>query len=208
MLAENSGEARILAGGQSLVPMLNFRIARFKYLIDINNITELSYIWDRGGELRIGAVTRYRTIENSPLVASSAPLLAEVTKWVGHLPIRTRGTIGGSLSHADPAGEYAAALLALDAEVVLRNIKATRVLKVEDFIQGMFTTALEPDEMVVEVRVPCAKSSQVFGFDEYARRPGDLAIMGIAVRLDVEDRNRDWSSRSRARLRKWRATDR
>jgi len=188
MLAENNGEARILAGGQSLVPMLNFRVARFKCLIDINKIDELAYIRDQGDELRIGALTRYRTIENSPLVAAHAPLLAEVTKWVGHLPIRTRGTIGGSLAHADPAGEYAAALLAMDVDVVLQNRKATRVLKIADFIHGMFTTALEPDELLVEVRIPCAKRSQVFAFDEFARRPGDLAIMGIAVRLDVEDK--------------------
>ena len=187
MLAETNGESRILAGGQSLVPMLNFRIARFKYLIDVNSIAELCYIRGNDEDLRIGAVTRYRTIENSPLVASRAPLLAEVTKWVGHLPIRTRGTIGGSLAHADPAGEYAAALLALDAEVVLQTMTATRVLKIADFIRGMFTTALEPDEMLVEIRIPCAKRSQFFAFDEYARRPGDLAIMGIAVRLDIED---------------------
>ena len=164
MLAESHGEARILAGGQSLVPMLNFRIARFKFLIDINNIKELSYIRDDGERLCIGAVTRYRTIEKSRLVAARAPLLAEVTKWVGHLPIRTRGTIGGSLAHADPAGEYAAALLALDADVVLKNTKATRILKIADFIQGMFTTALEPDEMFVEVRIPCANRSQIFRF--------------------------------------------
>jgi carbon-monoxide dehydrogenase medium subunit len=186
LLAAHRSDARILAGGQSLVPLLNFRIARFKYLIDINGIPELAYIKLESDILRIGALTRYRAIETSPTVADAAPLLFEATKWVGHLPIRTRGTIGGSLAHADPAAEYAAVMLALDGRVVLQSEKGARTLDAGDFIQGMFSTALAADEMLVEVRIPRARNNQVFGFEEFARRPGDLAVMGIAVRLDFD----------------------
>jgi carbon-monoxide dehydrogenase medium subunit len=186
LLAAHRSDARILAGGQSLVPLLNFRMARFKYLIDINEIPELSYIRCDNDTLCIGALTRYRTIETSPIVADAAPLLAEATKSVGHLPVRTRGTIGGSLAHADPAAEYAAVMLALDGRVVLHSKDSERTLEVGEFIQGMFTTALAADEMLVEVRVPRARSNQIFGFEEFARRPGDLAMMGIALRLDLD----------------------
>src|SRR5277367_2834597 len=137
LLAAHGGDARILAGGQSLVPLLNFRMARFKYLIDINEIPELAYIKLESDVLRIGALTRYRTIETSQIVAAAAPLLFEATKSVGHLPIRTRGTIGGSLAHADPAAEYAAVTLALDGRVVLQSENAVRTLDASDFIQGM-----------------------------------------------------------------------
>jgi aerobic carbon-monoxide dehydrogenase medium subunit len=186
LLTVHRSDARILAGGQSLVPLLNFRMARFRYLIDINEISELSYIRVDGDTLCIGALTRYRAIETSPTVAAAAPLLAEATKWVGHLPVRTRGTIGGSLAHADPAAEYAAVMLALDGRVVLQSEDDVRTLAVSDFIQGMFTTALADDEMLIEVRVPRARSNQIFGFEEFARRPGDLAVMGIALRLDLD----------------------
>lgn len=186
LLAAHGADARILAGGQSLVPLLNFRMARFKYLIDINGIPELSYIELKDGILRIGALTRYRQIETSQTVAEAAPLLARATKYVAHLPIRTRGTIGGSLAHADPAGEYAAVVLALDGHIVVQSQSATRTLKIGDLIEGMFTTTLAPDEMLVEVRIPQACGHQVFEFEEYARRPGDLAMMGIALRLDLD----------------------
>ena len=186
LLAAHGGDARILAGGQSLVPLLNFRMAQFKYLIDINEISELSYIRCDDDTLCIGALTRYRTIETSPIVADAAPLLSKATKWVGHLPVRTRGTIGGSLAHADPAAEYAAVMLALDGRVVLQSKDGTRTLDVGDFIQGMLTTALAADEMLVEARIPRARNNQIFGFEEFARRPGDLAMMGIAIRLDLD----------------------
>jgi carbon-monoxide dehydrogenase medium subunit len=186
LLAIHGDDARILAGGQSLVPLLNFRMARFQYLVDINGIAELAYIRLDNGTLRIGALTRYRTIETSALVAQAAPLLAEATQYVAHLPIRTRGTIGGSLAHADPAGEYAAIMLALDGNIVLKNRNDTRTLQVDDFIQGMFTTTLNPDEMIVEILIPQARNNQVFGFEEFARRPGDLAVMGVALRLDFD----------------------
>lgn len=189
MLATLGSDARILAGGQSLVPLLNFRMARFKYLVDINGIAELDYITLDNGMLRLGALTRYRTIETSSVVAQAAPLLAEATQHVAHLPIRTRGTIAGSLAHADPAGEYAAVMLALDGSVVVKSRSDRRIAQVGDFIQGMFTTDLNPDEMIVEVAIPQARSNQLFGFEEFARRPGDLAVVGIALRLDLDNYN-------------------
>lgn len=182
-------ECKILAGGQSLVPMLNFRLAKFKYLIDINNVAELSYIRSDDRVLRIGALTRYRTIENSTLVAEAAPLLATATKWVGHLPVRTRGTIGGSLAHCDPAAEYPAVLLALNAKILARRRTSERLIPAGEFIRGMFETALEPQELLIEIQIPIANTSQCFGFEEFARRPGDLAIMGIAVCLTLGGRH-------------------
>ena len=186
LLAVHGSDARILAGGQSLVPLLNFRMARFKYIVDINNIPDLSYIKFDGDMLCIGAMTRYRTIEESPDAVSGAPLLVAATRRVAHLPIRTRGTIGGSLAHADPVGEYPAVMLALDAQVVLQSEAGMRTLEMRDLIQGVFTTAIAADEMLVEVRIPRARSNQTFEFEEIARRPGDYAIMGIALRFDLD----------------------
>ncbi|HZS55977.1 MAG TPA: xanthine dehydrogenase family protein subunit M [Bryobacteraceae bacterium] len=185
-LLERYGEdGKILAGGQSLVPMLNFRLTKFGYLIDINNLAELSYVDEDRGVLRIGALTRHRTIENSNIVAKAAPLLATAAKWVAHPPVRTRGTVGGSLAHCDPAAEYPAVLLALDAKILLRNRTNARLIPADEFIKGVFETALEPQELLTEIQVPVADESQRFGFEEFARRPGDLAVMGIAACLTV-----------------------
>ena len=180
-------DAKLLAGGQSLVPMLNFRIARFACLIDINAVTALSYIRTDDDCLRIGAMTRYRAIEYSPEVATAAPLLSRATKSVAHLPIRTRGTIGGSLAHADPAAEYPAVLMALGATIIVQNCRRERRISALDFIRGLFRTALEPDELITEIQIPVALPSQHFGFEEFSRRPGDLAIMGIAACLELRN---------------------
>jgi carbon-monoxide dehydrogenase medium subunit len=180
-------DAKLLAGGQSLVPMLNFRIARFKCLVDINAVTALSYIRTDDGFLRIGAMARYRAIENSPDVATAAPLLSEATKSVAHLPVRTRGTIGGSLAHADPAAEYPAVLMALGATIVVQSRRGERRIAALDFIKGLFYTALEPDELITEIQIPMALPNQRFGFGEFSRRPGDLAIMGIAACLELRN---------------------
>jgi aerobic carbon-monoxide dehydrogenase medium subunit len=186
LLKTHREDAKLLAGGQSLVPMLNFRIARFKCLVDINGVSDLSYIRLDDDLLRIGALTRYRAIENSPKVEKAAPLLSEATKSVAHLPVRTRGTIGGSLAHADPAAEYPAVLMALGATVVVQSHLQERHISAEDFIRGLFTTALEPDELITEIRIPTASPNQLFAFEEFARRPGDLALMGIAVHLEIK----------------------
>jgi len=185
-LTREDGEMRILAGGQSLVPMLNFRLARFDYLVDINYIDELSYIRRDGDVLRIGAMTRQRSIETSDLVAAHAPLLKEATLSVGHLPTRSRGTIGGSAAHADPASEYPAVMIALGATMLAQSAQGEREIAAEDFFEDIYATALRPDELLVEIRIPVARPDQAFAFEEFSRRKGDLAIIGIVGALTLE----------------------
>ncbi len=185
LLAEHGSDAKLLAGGQSLVPALNFRLGRFGVLVDLNRIEELAYIRHEGKLLRIGAMTRQREIEVSALVRERVPLLAAATRMVAHLPIRTRGTIGGSLSHADPAAEYPAVILALDGVLVLQNRKGSRQVPARDFFLGLFTTAVQPDEILVEVQLPVAERGQGYAFDEVSRRQGDYAIVGIAAAISV-----------------------
>jgi len=175
------GEAKILAGGQSLMPLLNFRLSRPAALVDLNRIPALAYIKEGDGSVRFGAMTRQRAIEFSPVVARRLPLLTEATRWVGHLPIRTRGTIGGSIAHADPSAEYPAVLTALDGEVVARGPKGERVLKPRDFFQTYLTTNLAADEILTEVRLPATPAGAGYAFEEFARRHGDFAIIGIAA---------------------------
>jgi len=181
LLARYDGEAKILAGGQSLMPLLNFRLSRPAALVDLNRIPALAYIKEADGSVRFGAMTRQRTIEFSPVVAKRVPLLTEATRWVGHLPIRTRGTIGGSIAHADPSAEYPAVLTALDGEVVARGPKGERVLKPRDFFQTYLTTSLAADEILTEVRLPATPAGAGYAFEEFARRHGDFAIIGIAT---------------------------
>jgi carbon-monoxide dehydrogenase medium subunit len=185
LLAEHGANAKILAGGQSLVPTLNFRLGRYDFLIDINGVGELAYTRLEDGALRIGAMTRQRSIERSPLVRRHAPLLAEATKSVAHLPIRTRGTIGGSLSHADPAAEYPAVLLALEGELVLRSRQGLRRVPATEFFVGPLETVLRPDELLVEVVMPAARPGQGFAFEEVSRRRGDFAIIGMAAAVTI-----------------------
>src|SRR5213078_398571 len=181
LLQRYGGDAKILAGGQSLMPLLNFRLSRPAALVDLNRIPSLAYIEERDGQVRFGAMTRQRTIEFSPLVARRLPLLREATKWVGHLPIRTRGTIGGSIAHADPSAEYPAVLTALDGEVVARGPKGERVLKPRDFFQTYLTTNLAADEILTEVRLSATPAGAGYAFEEFARRHGDFAIVAIAA---------------------------
>jgi carbon-monoxide dehydrogenase medium subunit len=192
LLARYGGDAKLLAGGQSLMPLLNFRLSRPAALIDLNRIAELAYIHERDGHLALGAMTRQRAIEFSPVVAARIPLLREATRWVGHLPIRSRGTIGGSLAHADPSAEYPAVLAALDGEVVVRGPGGARVVRAPALFQTYLTTSLAPDEVLVEVRLPVLETGAGYAFEEFARRQGDFAIVGIAaaVVLDPRDRRR------------------
>lgn len=187
LLAGFGDDAKIIAGGQSLVPILNFRLNRFKYLIDVAGLPDLRGIRFEDGDLVIGSATTYREIEFSPLVATHAPLLARATKFVAHLPIRTRGTIGGSIANFDPSAEYPAVLLALSARVVVKGPDGSRTIPADEFFVGLFTTALEPSELIVEVRIPSSTPDQRFGFDEYAKRPGDLAIIGITAAVELRD---------------------
>jgi len=186
LLGRYGGEAKVLAGGQSLVPLLNFRLSRPAALIDLNRIPALAYIDEVDGHVRLGAMTRQRTIEFSPVVARRLPLLAEATRWVGHLPIRTRGTIGGSIAHADPSAEYPAVLAALEGQVVARGPRGERVLGPEALFRTYLTTSLEPDEILTEVRLPAMPAGAGFAFEEFARRHGDFAIVGIAALLVMD----------------------
>lgn len=186
LLKQYGGEAKVLAGGQSLVPLMNFRLSRPAALIDINRIPALAYIKEEKGQLRFGAMTRQRTIEHSDLVRSRIPLLTEATALVGHLPIRSRGTIGGSVAHADPAAEYPAVVTALEGELVVRGSGGERQVKPEEFFVTYLTTSLGPDEMLTEVRLPIQPKGSGWAFEEFSRRHGDFAIVGIAAFLVVE----------------------
>ncbi len=186
LLARYGGEAKVLAGGQSLVPLLNFRLARPAALVDLNRVSGLAYIREAEGQVRLGAMTRQRAIEFSPVVAGRVPLLGEATRLVGHLPIRTRGTIGGSIAHADPSAEYPAVLTALDGEVVARSPRGERLLRAGELFRSYLTTSLAPDEILTEVRLPAAPAGAGWAFEELSRRHGDFAIVGIAA-LVVRD---------------------
>jgi carbon-monoxide dehydrogenase medium subunit len=185
LLAENAGDGKLLAGGQSLVPAMNFRLAQPAALIDLNGVPELAYIRADGDGLQIGAMTRQRSLERSPQVAQVAPLLAATMPHIAHTQIRNRGTLGGSLAHADPAAELPAVMVALGAEFNLANLEGRRVLGAADFYQGLFTTALEPDEMLVRIDIPALPEGSGWSFHEFARRHGDYAIVGIAAVVQV-----------------------
>jgi len=181
LLTRYGGDAKLLAGGQSLMPLMNFRLARPAALIDLNAIASLAYIRENDGQIRFGAMTRQRAIEFSPVVRRRLPLLAEATTLVGHLPIRTRGTIGGSLAHGDPSAEYPAILAALDGVVVARGPRGERTLRASELFQSYLTTSLGPDEILIEVRLPAMPDGAGFAFEEFSRRHGDFAIVGIAA---------------------------
>jgi CO/xanthine dehydrogenase FAD-binding subunit len=186
LLGRYGPDARILAGGQSLVALLNFRLSTPAVLVDINRIGELSYIKEENGRLHFGAVTRQRAVEFSPLVQRRLPLLVEATRLVGHLPTRTRGTIGGSIAHADPAAEYPAVVTALDGEMVIQGGSGKRVVGPKEFFQGFLTTAIQPGEMLVEIRLPVMPPKAGWAFEEFSRRHGDFAIAGIAAMVVAE----------------------
>jgi aerobic carbon-monoxide dehydrogenase medium subunit len=181
LLTRYQGEAKVLAGGQSLMPLLNFRLVRPAALIDLNRIPALAYIHEANGQVRLGAMTRQRALEFSTVVRQRLPLLVEATRWVGHLPIRTRGTIGGSIAHADPAAEYPAVLTALEGEVVARSPRGERSLRPADLYQTYLTTTLAADEILTEVRLPAMPAGCGWAFEEFARRHCDFALVGIAA---------------------------
>ena len=186
LLAQGGGDTKLLAGGQSLVPLLNLRMAQVSALIDVNRLTELSFITRENGTLRVGALTRHRQLEVSDEARAAHPLLPRAAAEVGHLAIRNRGTIGGSLAHADPAAEWPLVAVTLDAQLVLRAQGKTRTVAARDFFIAPLTTALEPDEMLCEVRFPMASGRTVWGFQELCRRPGDFALAAVACQLTLE----------------------
>jgi aerobic carbon-monoxide dehydrogenase medium subunit len=186
-LAAHGDDARILAGGQSLMPILNMRLATPGRLVDLNRVQTLSYIVERAGGVAIGAMTRQRTAERSALIAAAVPLLAEALPWVGHSAIRNRGTIGGSLAHADPAAELPAVAVCLDARFTLRGPAGERTLAAREFFRGYLTTALAPTEMLTEVWFPSARPGSGAAWIEFARRHGDYALVGVAAVVTLED---------------------
>jgi CO/xanthine dehydrogenase FAD-binding subunit len=186
LLAQHGDEAKVLAGGQSLVPLLNFRLARPERLVDINRIAELGYARESEGRLKLGALTRTATLERSGLVAERWPLLREAVRHSGHPQIRSRGTVGGSVAHADPAAELPVALTALDARFVVRSTRGTRTLSPDELFAGFLTTTLEPDELVVEIDVPSLPAGCGTAFVEYSRVHGDFALAGAAVVVSAD----------------------
>ena len=184
LLAAHGGEARPLAGGQSLVPLLNFRLARPAVLVDLNRIEALSGgIAVTDGALRLGAMARQAAVEADPDVARGWPLLTEAIGHIAHPQIRNRGTIGGSLAHNDPAAELPAVMLALDAEMTAQGPQGQRTIGANDFFAGTMETALAPDELLTEIRVPALPEGTGWGFQEAARRRGDFALVAVAVVL-------------------------
>jgi len=197
-LGEYGDSAKLLAGGQSLVPLLNLRLAGPDVLIDVNGVGGLDHIeaWDGG--LTIGALARQSALERSRLAGDRLPLLAEAIHFVGHPTIRHRGTVGGSLAHADPAAELPAVMLALEASFVARGPRGERTIPAAEFFQGYLTTALAADEMLTEVRIPGVPPGTGSAFLELARRFGDFAICGVAAIITLDENGR--CSRARVAL--------
>lgn len=187
-LARHEFEAKILAGGQSLVPLMNFRLAAPTVLVDTNGVDGLSYIKRTNGTLAFGAMTRQGAIEDSPIVAESCPLLLEATKLVGHRTVRNRGTIGGSIAHADPSAEYPAVLLALDGDVVVEGASGQRVIPASELFLTVCTTTIAPNELLTEVRLPVLPAGTGSAFLELNRRHGDWAIVGAVAVVTVDAR--------------------
>jgi carbon-monoxide dehydrogenase medium subunit len=183
-LARDS-EAKVLAGGQSLIAMMNVRAAKPECLVDINALSALDYIRVKDGGLAIGALTRHETVKSSPLVAEHCPLLAETYLWIAHRAVRNRGTYGGNLCHADPASENPAVALAVGATMVLKSAKGERTVPADDFFKGLYQTAARQDELLVEVRLPSRPKGQGWGFAEVSPRKGDFAMTAIAVTLEL-----------------------
>ena len=183
ILQRYDGEARVLAGGQSLAPMMNFRLAQPKAIVDLNRIAELAFIEEQGEVVRIGSMTRQRRLEFEPLIAAKLPLLREALRWVGHLPTRSRGTIGGSIAHADPSAEIPMVLQALEGEIVARGPQGERRVAAQDLFHAALTTSLAPLEIITEVRFPVTPPQAGHAVEEFARRKGDFAIAAVAVML-------------------------
>jgi carbon-monoxide dehydrogenase medium subunit len=185
LLAEHGDDIKPLAGGQSLVPMLALRLTRFDHLVDLNRVSELDDLTRTNGALTVGATTRQATIERSELTRT-VPLLARAAPLIGHFQIRNRGTVGGSLAHADPAAELPAVALALDAQMEIATVNGRHTVPASDFFVGTWTTSLESDELLAAIQFPVWEGARGFSIDEVARRVGDFALTGVAsgVQLD------------------------
>jgi len=190
LLSQYGDRAKVLAGGQSLVPLLNFRLARPEVLVDVNRVAELAYVRPLQSGVAIGALTRQHALERAEVIRTKLPIVAEACRLIGHLPIRHRGTLGGSLAHADPASELPAVMVALEAELTVARRGGQRTLPADQFFTGMLTTALAPDELLTEVRVPGLPPRTGGAFIEIARRAGDFALVGIAALVTLDDAGR------------------
>lgn len=190
LLRRHRDEAKLLAGGQSLIPMMKLRLAAPGFLIDIGDLPELSYIREADGTLRIGALTRQAEIEHSRTIREKLPVLSEAAAHIADQQVRNLGTLGGALCHADPAGDWLAVMLAICAEFQLRGPKV-RTLKAEDFFRGPFETTLKPTEILTEIRIPVPKGDRVGqAYMKLERRAGDFATVGVAASLEFDDRDR------------------
>ena len=190
LLSQHGDRAKVLAGGQSLVPLLNFRLARPEVLVDVNRVAELAYVRPLQSGVAIGALTRQHALERAEVIRTKLPIVAEACRLIGHLPIRHRGTVGGSLAHADPASELPAVMVALEAELTVARRGGQRTLPADQFFTGMLTTALAPDELLTEVCVPGLPPRTGGAFIEIARRAGDFALVGIAALVTLDDAGR------------------
>lgn len=186
LLSEHGDDARVIAGGQSLVPLMAMRMSRTDHLVDLDRVPELTGVAHADDRVRVGAMTRQATIERDPVIAALVPLLTRATPLIGHFQIRNRGTIGGSLAHADPAAEYPAVALALDAELELRSVRGTRRVPAREFFCGLWSTCIAPDEVLTAVHLPARTAGEGVAIDEVSRRHGDFAMVGAAVRVRVD----------------------
>jgi carbon-monoxide dehydrogenase medium subunit len=188
-LSEYGDDAQLLAGGQSLVPTMNFSLAQPGVVVDLSRVADLDRVEVRNGDLAIGAMVRQRSAETDPLVQAEAPMISRALPFVGHVQNRNRGTVGGSIAHADPAAELPAVALALDAELALVSDRGERTVAATEFLHGPFMTAIEPGEVLAEVRVP-RRPKALVAVHEIARRHGDFAVAGVAVSVEPGDDGR------------------
>jgi aerobic carbon-monoxide dehydrogenase medium subunit len=185
LLAELGDEAKVLAGGQSLVPVMAMRLGRPEHIVDVNRVAELEGVSRSDATLLVGALTRLRALERDEVIAGAAPLLTRAAPYIGHFQIRNRGTLGGSLAHADPAADLPAVAVALDAGIEVRSARGTRRIPAGEFFVSAFTTALEPDELVTALHVPVWGPGSGFAVAELARRQGDFALAGAACGVQL-----------------------
>lgn len=185
-LGRMPGEAKVLAGGQSLTPMLNFRLAHPAMLVDINRIEGLDAIEEEGGGIRIGTLARHRAVETSALIAKKFPIIKAAAEHVGHLAIRNRGTFGGSIAHADPAAEWPMIAMLLDAELEAKSAKGTRKFAAKNFFTTFLSTALDDGEILTDVRLPGLPAKTGWGFEELSRRPGDFALAAVSAIVTMD----------------------
>lgn len=185
LLAKLGDHAKILAGGQSLIPAMRFRLAAPETLVDINRLADLAYVEERADHLAIGAMTREHTLEDSAVIAKSYPLLLETAKVIADPLVRNRATVGGNIAHADPANDHPATMLAYDAQVIARGAKGTRTIAIDDFFVGLFETSLQPGELLTEIRIPKPAAGSGGAYGKIERKVGDYAVAALAAQLQL-----------------------